>query len=167
MKLALYIGNHDTDSLSVRAGWWITRKVQKGPFSGVTHVEAIHDEYPDGSVKIVSSSLREGGVRAKRVVLTPGCWTIVDVPVWDVEKSKALFAETAGQGYDMRGAVATVFLGSPEHGRWFCNEWVSAPYLQAPATFGPNQFAAISLSLGVDATRSFFESRMGAEKVSP
>lgn len=157
MKLALYIGNHRADGLSVRAGWWITRKVQKGPFSGVTHVEAIHDEYPDGSVNIVSSSLRDGGVRAKRAVLTPGLWTIVDVPLWDVAKSKALFAKTKGQGYDIRGAIATVFLGSPEYGRWFCNEWVSAPFLQAPATFAPNQFAAISLSIGRDITTDFFK----------
>lgn len=157
MKLALYIGNHEADSLSVRAGWWITRKVQKGQFAGVTHVEAIHDEYPDGSVNIVSSSLRDGGVRAKRAVLTPGAWTIVDVPLWDVDKSKALFAETKGQGYDIRGAIATVFLGSPEQRRWFCNEWVSAPFLQAPATFGPNQFAAVSLSLGRDITADFFK----------
>ena len=162
MKVALYIGNHQADSLSVRLGHWVTRAVQKGPFADVTHVEAIHDEYPDGSVNIVSSSLRDGGVRAKRVMLTPDYWTIVDVPLWDVAKSKALFAETAGQGYDLRGAVATVFIGSAEHGRWFCNEWVAAPYLQAPATFGPNQFAAVSLSLGRDATIDFFKSRDGA-----
>ena len=159
MKIALYTADHAGDSFAVRVGWRITQAVQKGQFSKVTHCEAIHDEYDDGSVQIVSSSLREGGVRSKRVKLDPKSWMIVNVPLWDVEKSKELYVRTVGQGYDLRGAIATVFLGSPERGRWFCNQWVSEPFLQAPATFGPHQFAAISLSLGRDVTDAFFRDR--------
>lgn len=159
MKVALYTGNHDSDSLSVRAGWWITRKVQKGPFSDTTHVEAIHNEYPDGSVNIASSSLRDGGVRAKRVLLTPGFWSIVDVPLWDVQQSINLLHVTQGCKYDLRGAIATAFIGSPQAGRYFCNQWVGFPYLQASATFGPHQFHAICLTLGIDVTEEFFRSR--------
>lgn len=159
MKVALYTGNHDSDSFSVRAGWWITRKVQKGPYSNTTHVEAIHNEYSDGSVNIASSSLRDGGVRAKRVLLTPGFWNIVDVPMWDVQQSINLLQATQGCKYNLRGAIATAFIGSPEAGRYFCNEWVGLPYLQASATFGPHQFHAISLTLGSDVTEEFFRSR--------
>lgn len=71
MKIALYIGNHTKDNPSVRLGWWLTRLVQKGEFSDVTHVEAILAEHEDGSVTIGSASIRDGGVRTKRCTLAP------------------------------------------------------------------------------------------------
>jgi len=159
MKVALYTGNHNTDSLSVRAGWWITRKVQKGPFANTTHVEAIHDEHSDGSVTIASSSIRDGGVRSKDTVLNPLHWKIVEVLAWNVQKSIDLLSCTQGFKYDVRGAIATAFIGSPQDGRYFCNEWVGAPYLKASATFGPNHFHAICLTLGTDITEEFFGAR--------
>lgn len=159
MKIAHYIGDHAGDSLTVRAGWWITRKVQKGIYACTTHVEAIHEEHSDGSVTIASSSLRDGGVRTKRVVLNPMHWCIVDVLMWDVQQSIALMSHTHGAKYDLRGAIATAFIGSPQTGRYFCNQWVGFPYLQASATFGPHHFHAICLSLGSDVTEDFFRCR--------
>jgi len=159
MKVALYTSNHIADSLSVRAGWWITRKVQKGPFSSTTHIEAIHKEHSDGTVTIASSSLRDGGVRSKEILLNPLHWRIIDVPMWDVEKSIKLLSHTKGAKYDFRGAIATAFIGSPQAGRFFCNQWVGFPYLQASATFGPHHFHAICLSLGSDVTQDFFRCR--------
>lgn len=159
MKVALFVGNHAADSWLVRLGWWITRLVQKGPFGYVTHVEAIHAEHADGSVTIASASVRDAGVRARRVQLNPAHWRIVDVPQWDVRRSVELLGTTNGLPYDWRGAVATAFLGSQDRDRWFCNEWVAQPYLQAPATFGPNHFAAVCLSLGRDVTAEFFGAR--------
>ena len=103
-----------------------------------------------------SASLRDGGVRSKRVRLDPAHWWMVDVPQWDARHSVELLGTTNGLAYDWRGAVATAFLGSQDRDRWFCNEWVAHPYLQAPATFGPNHFAAICLSLGRDVTAEFF-----------
>ena len=148
MKVALYIGDHAADGLLARAGWLVTRKVQKGPYAMVTHVEAVHAEHADGAVTIASASLRDGGVRSKRVHLNPAHWLIVDVPQWDVTQSIALLAATNGMPYDWRGAVATVFIGSQDNKRWFCNEWVAAPFIKASGTFGPHQFAAVALSLG-------------------
>lgn len=159
MKVALYTGNHAEDSLSVRAGWWITRKVQKGAFAGTTHVEAIHAEHGDGSVVIASSSLRDDGVRDKRVRLNPDHWRIVSVLTWNVERSRDFLAETKGQKYDLRGAVATVFLGAQDTARWFCNEHVGYPFVRAASTFSPSQFHAICLSMGKDVTEDFFKSR--------
>ena len=156
MKLAFYIGNHAEDDLPTRAGWWITRAVQKGPYSGVTHVEAIHAEHADGTVTIASSSVRDGGVRAKRVALNPAHWMIVDVPFWDVQRSRNLLTQTKGAPYDWRGAIATAFLGSQDSTRYFCNEWVGQPFLKAPATFSPSTFAAVCLSMGRDVTDLFF-----------
>lgn len=144
MKVALYIGNHKGDTLSVRLGWWITRLMQKGKYSNVTHVEAIHEEHSDGTVTIVSSSLRDGGVRSKRVTLTKDNWVIVDMPLWDVNKSKKFFAETVGDKYDIRGALATVLPGiRQDSSRWYCNEWVCYPFLEDSGIFGPNHIAAI------------------------
>lgn len=159
MLAAHYIGSHAGDKLAVRAGAWLTRKVQKGPYGIVTHVEAIHAEHNDGSVTIASSSLRDGGVRTKQVTLNPLHWMIVDVPAWDMEQSIDLLFETAGDKYDLRGAIATAFIGSPERGKWYCNQWVGQPYLVAAQTFAPHHFAAICLSLGRDVTQQFFKDR--------
>jgi len=159
MKIAFYTGDHASDTLSVRAGWWLTRLVQKGPYGGTTHCEAIHAEHDDGSVTIASASVRDGGVRDKRVRLDPQHWCVVDVPAWDTALSLALLARTRGAPYDWRGAIATAFLGSQDGRRWFCSEWVAAPFLKSSATFGPHQLQAICLSLGRDVTQTFFRSR--------
>ena len=114
MKVALYIGDHGADTLLVRMGCRLTRLVQKGAYGHVTHCEAIHAEHDDGTVTIASASLRDGGVRAKRVRLDPAHWWIIDVPQWDVERSSDFLAETIGMKYDLRGAIATVFLGAQD-----------------------------------------------------
>ena len=159
MLIAHYIGDHAKDGLLTRLGWALTRLTQKGPFDHVTHCEAIHHEYADGSVLIASSSLRDGGVRAKQLYLNKEHWMIVDVPAWPVEASEQLLDRTKGQRYDLHGALATQLPGSPQAGRWFCNQWVACPYLPAAATFGPHHLAAITLSLGRDVTQDFFAKR--------
>lgn len=159
MKIAFYIGNHDKDSVLVRLGWALTRLGQKGPYADVTHVEAIHQEYSNGEVLIASSSARDGGVRDKRALLTPGNWRIVDVTNWSVELSQALLAQTRGTAYDWRGAAATMLPGSQNPSKWFCNEWVASPYLKASGTFTPSQLMALALSLGDEVTGDFFASR--------
>ena len=159
MIVAHYTGNHAADNLAARAGWYLTQLAQKGPYGHITHTEAIHAEHSDGSVTIASASLRDGGVRSKRVTLNPAHWMITDVPQWDVEHSVDLLAMTHGAGYDLRGALATVLPGAPKAGRYFCNHWVGLPFIKASPTFGPHHFAAICLSLGKDITTEFFNSR--------
>lgn len=159
MKVCLYVGDHAADGFAVRLGWYLTRLAQKGPYGEVTHIEAIHEEHTDGTVTIAGASVRDEGVRGKRCYLNTGHWLIADVPQWDVQKSIALLAQTRGAKYDWRGALATQLPGSPQAGRWFCNEWVGQPFIKAPATFGPHQFAAVALTLGSDVTAEFFGSR--------
>lgn len=156
MKVAHYIGAHRGDTLSVRLGWAAVRAVQRGPWRRVTHVEAIHEVHDDGTCTIASSSLRDGGVRAKRVRLTRGNWLIADVPQWDVAASIELLRRTRGQRYDWRGAAATVLPLRQSTEEWFCTEWLGRPYLRASHIFGPSQLAAITLSIGSDATEDFF-----------
>lgn len=148
MKVALYVGDHAGDDWLVRRTCRVIRWVQKGPYRMVTHVEAILEEYDDGSVKIASSSLRDGGVRSKQVKLTPGNWVIIDVPLWDVERARAWFALHDGQPYDWRGAAATQLPGYGREREWFCNEAVGASVgLRHPENFGPHQFASIAVSI--------------------
>lgn len=163
MLIAHYIGNHAADGLAARAGWAITRYTQAGPYGMVTHCEAIHEELDNGEVLIASASLRDDGVRAKRVRMNPAHWTIVDCPAWDVGKSVDLMLKTAGKGYDLRGALATRIPGRQDNARWFCNEWVGAPYLPASHTFGPHQFCAVTLAVGTDVTEQFFKNRKAAK----
>lgn len=156
MLIAHYLGDHSADGLLARLGVALTRLVQKGPYGDITHTEAIHGLHSDGSVTMASASLRDGGVRAKRLVLNPLHWLITDIPQWDVRLSMALLLDTEGWAYDTRGALATVLPGSQDGNAYFCNEWVGAPYLKASGTFGPHQFAAICLSIGHDITTEFF-----------
>lgn len=161
MRIAFYIGNHAADSWPVRLGCYLTRLAQKGEFKKATHCEAIHEELPDGSCVIASSSLRDGGVRLKTVTLNPENWRIVNVHQWNVKKSIELMSITKGEPYDLRGALATVLPGKQQTGRWFCNEWIGAPYLQASYSFQTAQFMAICLSLGAEVTQEFFLARKG------
>lgn len=159
MKIAHYTGRHAADGLSARLGWAVTRAVQRGDYKRVTHVEAILAEHDDGTVTIASSSLRDGGVRAKRVRLTPGLWLIADVPQWPVDNAWQWLAQTDGRPYDVLGALATVFPTRHDRRRYFCTEWVGAPFLASPQIFGPAQLAAITLSIGADVTADFFARR--------
>lgn len=160
MLVALYIGNHSGDTLLVQLWWFLTRLVQRGEFARVTHVEAILDTLPDGTVVIASSSLRDGGVRIKAAHLDPAHWLIVDFPAWDADAAREWFAQHVGEPYDWRGALATVLPGKNASRRWFCNEAVGAAVgLRSPAAFGPAQFAAICFTFGRDVTAEFFTER--------
>lgn len=159
MKLSFYVGNHAADALLVRLGWAATRLVQKGPFDRATHVEAIHDELPDGQVLIASASARDGGVRSKTARLTPGHWRVVDVPAWSSAASADLLERTRGQPYDWLGAWATVMPGRQRESSWFCTEWVAHPYLLTPWAFDPARLMSVCLSIGREVTDEFFNAR--------
>ena len=160
MKIAAYIGNHSSDTLRTRIGWKLNRAVQRGEFQQVTHVEAIHEEHGGGVVTMASSSLRDGGVRSKRVTLARGHWRIFDMPSWDVARSISLLSETRGMEYDKRGALASAIplpFFQEDENRWYCNEWVAYPFLRGAGIFGPAQFICIIVNLGAaEITDSFW-----------
>lgn len=158
MIIAHYIGNHAKDTLAVRAGWAVTRAVQRGTYKAVTHCESIHTLNTDGTVTIASSSVRDHGVRTKRNVrLTPGHWLIADVPQFSLARSVDWFAFNNATPYDWRGALATVLPGTQSEHGWFCNEAVAASVgFKDPQIYGPAQWAAITFSMGRDWTEEFF-----------
>lgn len=143
-----YVGNHAQDSLAVRLGWAATRLVQRGQFARVTHVEGYYGANDQGQAVIASASLRDGGVRVKAADLVPEHWVAVEVPCWDAKRSLAFILPHVGEKYDMRGAVATIFLSGQDGDRWFCNEILGASVgLISPDIFGPAQFMALALSM--------------------
>lgn len=143
-----YVGNHARDSLAVRLGWAATRLVQRGQFARVTHVEGYYGADDQGRSIIASASLRDGGVRVKPASLTREHWLAAEVPCWDAKRSLAFILPHVGEGYDTRGALATVFLSGQDGDRWFCNEIVGASVgLISPDIFGPAQFFALALSM--------------------
>lgn len=146
------------EGLWAKAGRWLIRAGQKAPYSHITHTEAIHQVYADGTTLIASASLADGAVRVKRAVLRMEHWIIVDVPAWDVARSVEAFAQwtAAGAGYDIRGAAATMLPGKQSAHRLFCTEAVLAPFVPAAHYFTPAQGLAICLGHGRDVTAEFF-----------
>lgn len=160
MKIAHYVGDHKKDGLLTRAGWALTRLAQKGPYDYVTHCEAILHEYEDGSVEIGSASLRDGGVRMKRVTLDPDHWMIVDVPAWSAIVARKWFVANAGIPYDVRGAWSLFLPGSADGRRQFCNKAVgNSVGVAAAETFSPATFAAMTVTFGSVITTRFFAER--------
>lgn len=104
-----------------------------------------------------------GAIGAFFAVLGGGAkWLLSHIDDKALEFAKPLTQRRPGGFFAQTSSAtptANAFIGSPQQGRYFCNQWVSEPFLQAPATFGPHQFAAISLSLGSDLTKTFFKAR--------
>lgn len=162
MLVACYIGDHAKDGLLTRAGWALTRAVQKGKYRQVTHTEAILVEHEDGTVDIGSASLRDGGVRIKRKVrLNPDHWLIADVSQWDVDAAHDWFIEHYGERYDIRGAfVSWLPIMWQRWREWFCSESIAdAVDMKTPSLYGPALLADVAFSLGRDVTQEFFGAR--------
>ena len=67
---------------------------------------------------------------------------------WNACNSFKFIVERAGAKYDLRGALATVLLGSQDADRWFCNELLGASVgIVSPEIYGPAQFMALALSM--------------------
>ena len=117
-----YIGDHSTDTLSVRLGWGITRWVQRGQYRQVTHTESVLRGTNYKCCTIASSSVRDGGVRIKRnVTLSKGNWIAVDVPSWDVWLAVTWVTARLGAKYDWLGALATrIFWLRGAVNKYFC-----------------------------------------------
>lgn len=94
----------------------------------------------------VSSSARDGGVRAKQIELTSGKWTVLEIadPTGDFERQAwDWFATHAGQRYDWVG-IARFLLPFLPHRRdqWFCSEACAAALgLVNPSDWTPAKLA--------------------------
>ena len=123
MKLALYKGKGTVGNAIIR--WWT-----KSAYS--------HCELVIGDVSY-SSSLRDGGVRAKRIEFDPAHWDFVAIPWATEHEVKMLYAQTDGEPYGWLDLLWRQVFNRPGNSiGWFCSEWCAAALgLPAPQSFSP------------------------------
>lgn len=127
MRLALYRG--PAPSLSLQLGHIVTRVATLSAYS---HCELEIDGICH------SSSIRDGGVRAKVIDLASGHWDVFTVS-GDAPAARAWFDAHDGQPYDWTG-VGDIFLRwiPKQPGHWFCSESIAAALgLPDPSTLSP------------------------------
>ena len=127
MKLALYKGRGQIGNAVIR--WWT-----RSPYS--------HCEIVIGDVGY-TSSLMDGGVRAKRIKFDPAHWDFVDLAWAHEHEVKMLYGQTKDEPYGWMDLIKRQFFNRPGDDRgWFCSEWCAAalglpnPQLYSPATLG-------------------------------
>lgn len=127
MKLALYKGKGQVGNALIR--WWT-----RSPYS---HCEIVIGEMS------YSSSLMDGGVRAKRIDHNPAHWDFVALPWAEPHRVESLMCDTHGEPYGWLDLLWRQVLNRPGDARgWFCSEWCAAalglpnPQLYSPATLG-------------------------------
>ncbi|XAT57832.1 hypothetical protein GN241_10955 [Rhodobacteraceae bacterium IMCC1335] len=93
-----------------------------------SHVELIAGAALHGDIaRCLSSSGRDGGVRAKRILLRPENWDLVELRI-DPAKPAQFIHDRIGEQYDYKGILLSqVFaLGRHDESRWFCSEICAA-----------------------------------------
>lgn len=127
MRLALYKGKGQVGNTLIR--WW-TRSIY-------SHCELVIDGIS------YSSSLMDGGVRAKRIDHNPEHWDFVALPWAEPHRVESLMRDTLGEPYGWLDLLWRQVLNRPGDSRgWFCSEWCAAalglpnPQQYSPATIG-------------------------------
>jgi hypothetical protein len=101
------------------------RLATRGRYSHVELIAgtALHGE----AARCLSSSGRDGGVRAKRILLKPESWDLVELNI-DPQGPSSFIHERMGAGYDYTGILFSqvLALGCHDESRWFCSEICAA-----------------------------------------
>jgi hypothetical protein len=101
------------------------RLATRGRYS---HVELIAGNALHGDIaQCLSSSGRDGGVRAKRILLKPESWDLVELRI-DHAKPARFIRDRIGAQYDYKGILLSqvLALGRHDESRWFCSEICAA-----------------------------------------
>lgn len=131
VRLALYKAPGDLTDRAVRL--W-TRSVY-------SHCELV---LSDG--RFVSSSPRDGGVRAKCIEPSSSTWDFVALPWVQQEDVEAALEREGGTGYDWVGIIGSQLLpvGIHSRKRWFCSEFCGAVMgLEKPERYSPGELAEL------------------------
>jgi len=126
IKLAMYKGKGMLGNAIVRA--WT-----RSPYS---HCELIDTDIG----RYMSSSMMDGGVRAKAMELKPWHWDVIDLPWADADAVLRHYAATKGQGYSWVDLLRNQMLNRPfdQRDRSFCSEWCAAALgLPNPGMYSP------------------------------
>ena len=149
--LALYKGRrngawYQPKVAAARLSDWIIRTLTGSPYS---HCElAVLIPPPDGGpddhavFDCYSSSIRDGGVRAKTMPLPADKWDLIPVRATEAQV-RAAFETTRGAKYDWLGATGVITRWRHDKRKWFCSEWCAmALGLANPERFCPSSLAA-------------------------
>ena len=143
-------------------GNWIDWCIRFATRSKFSHVELMEftpkfDLY-DREYDCFSASARDGGVREKKITLSPDKWRFVPIR-WGDKFEHLDQAREIGKKYDFKGILFSQFFSFGRHNkkRWFCSE-ICAAYLgfSHPQTYSPQRlFEAVnqmneSFRLGYD-----------------
>ena len=128
VQLALYKGKGQIGNAAIRI--WTGSKY--------SHCELVVDGMA------YSSSIRDGGVRAKRIDFDPAHWDFVALPDEFAPRILAHYQATRGASYGWRDLLLSQVLnmGKDEDGAAFCSEWCAAaiglptPTIYSPKTLG-------------------------------
>lgn len=138
MKIAFYKGPGKLFDHVIRA--WT-----RGPYS---HAEVVFDDDLSGPVLCASSSALDGGVRFKRMFLSPDRWDIIDVPAFDTAAALQWFVDHDGLKYDYLGLFSVWTPVKHSRQRWYCTESIAAAAnIKDPWRWDPNRFACLVLAL--------------------
>lgn len=109
--------------------------------SAYSHCELM---LPDG--RFVSSSPRDGGVRAKVIEPDPAVWDFLPLPWIQAAHVEQLLEQEAGAAYDWLGILGSQILpaGIQSRSRWFCSEFCARVLgLEQPQCYSPGQLAVM------------------------
>lgn len=101
------------------------RLATRGRYS---HVELISGTAEHGdTAQCLSSSGRDCGVRAKRILLKPESWDLIELRI-DPDKPAQFIRDRIGAPYDYKGILLSqvLALGRHDESRWFCSEICAA-----------------------------------------
>ena len=116
--LASFKGTH--------SGWrgLLNRFIRWATAGAYSHTEVTVGNPFTGPVLCVSSVGTDGGVRGKRMQLSPDEFDLAELPGVTERQVLDFLAEHQGQGYDLVGTLLTVlpFAGREHPSRWICSE---------------------------------------------
>ena len=114
VRLALYKPHRWSDFAGKLICFWT-----RSPYS---HCEIALDGW------CYSSSIMDGGVRRKKIDLTPPWWEIVDLPGVFPEQVLSCYRKTQGQPYGWLDLICNQILRLPVHDQpgEFCSSWCAA-----------------------------------------
>ncbi len=151
--LALYKGKKTGKkpaALLARLSDWLTRKLTKGKYShceiAVEKYEFIPgDPHPIITYDCYSSSIRDGGVRLKNMLLERDKWDLIELNNVTEADVKRYFNSTKGLKYDWWGAFGIILGIKQKRSRFFCSEWCFNAIRDSKEgwRFSPNQLAVI------------------------
>jgi hypothetical protein len=110
----------------VGTGTLIDRTIRLASNSRFSHTELVRAErIPRAGEQhpCISSSLRDGGVREKRIAFDPGKWEFLEVP-WAPRDAWGRAALHLGLPYDVAGVLLCHLARFARHSEasWFCSE---------------------------------------------